>query len=72
MSVSDTVRILNCSRDGNVQAWDFDELGRLSAVFSVHLDQVIPRAAQYATTQSGTRNVLVLAYNAEEPGNGIL
>ncbi len=66
----DTIRIVNASADGTIQAWTYDSLNRLLPSFSIRVDGIIPRSAVF--TSEASKHVSVLGVTAGRERVGVL
>lgn len=60
----DTIRIVNASGDGTIQAWTYDSLNRLLPIFSVRVDAIIPRTAVFSPPNQPSRIVSAFGVTA--------
>ncbi len=68
----DTIRIVNASGDGTIQAWTFDSLNRLLPIFSVRVDAIFPRSAVFGPPNHPTRAVSVFGVTATGTRVGVM
>ncbi len=66
----DTLRVVNASADGTIQAWTYDSLNRLLPIFSIRVDGIIPRSAAF--TSEALRNVSVFGVTVGRERVGVM